>query len=90
MKEAQLLKLEAARDDAARKMQQALDDRAVLEAAWPEHPATAIVEAKRQLERMAQAWSVMRDWAAQEIRSEAERDLLRPGRRQVRWCLPIT
>lgn len=76
MREAALLKLEKARDDAAQRMQQALDDRAALETDWPEHPASAINAAKQELERMAAAWRAVRDWAAQEIRGDAEREFL--------------
>jgi len=76
MKEAELLKLEKTRDDAAQKMQQALDDHAALEQGWSEHAPAAVVEAKRQLERVAAAWRELRDWAAQEIRGDAEREFL--------------
>lgn len=76
MKETELLKLEKARDEAAQRMQQALDDRAALDAAWPDHTAPAIVELKRQLDRAAAAWRGVRDWAAQEIRGDAEREFL--------------
>lgn len=76
MREAELLKLEKARDDAAQRMQQALDDRAALEAVWPEHPASAIIEVKRQLERTAACWQAVHDWAEGAIRGDAEREFL--------------
>ena len=76
MKEADLLKLEAQRDSAAARMQQAREDLTALDAAWPDHPEVAIVEAKQWLARMAEAWAGVRDWAAQAIRGDAERELL--------------
>lgn len=76
MKNADLLKLEAQRDTAEARLRQAEKDRAALEAAWPEHPDAAINDAKQQLERMARVWAGVRDWAAEAIRGDAEREFL--------------
>jgi hypothetical protein len=76
MDEPTLFKLEATRDQAARKLREALDDHAALEAAWPQHADASVAEMKRQLLIVANAWAGVRDWAAEAIRSDAEKEIL--------------
>lgn len=76
MEEQELLKLETLRDDAAAKASRTAAELGALERDWPNHEAEPIVEAKRQLAVLAGTWQRVGEWAAQEIRGDAERELV--------------
>ena len=66
--------LEALRDDANVKMTRTTDEHAQLDRLWPEHMPGPVVDAKRQLRELAEAWNRVKYWATQEIRRQAERE----------------